>query len=431
MSAQTFKLMAIALLISMPVLQSCDDNSTGSDNENEIDVPKAYYFESRFEEGEISVAYPGQVVRNLLVQDLKIYTDLLGSDSYDGGSITEQDLLNYYEYKDSYDMATLTDDGNDLTVEEDHYSNIATGKDLVGKISDDPIIGAGYFDGKTADALIREWIGIIAQNSQDPAKRGTPAIYTTENNLNLSQMINKVLLGAVTYHQATGKYLVEVLDQDNSEARNDGAENFTAMEHYWDEAFGYFGAARNYSDYSDSELSSGTVYKDYDGNAIIDLNTEYNFTYATYAGKRDNGGDNVDFTSDIFTAFLEGRTNIVNQASTDAINANIQEIVLNWEKLVAANVIHYINATIADMNAASFDQYEYNEHWAEMRAFVIVLQYNPYKQITDGELQTLANLMGDQPATQSEFDSYATDLETARDNLQSIYGFSDTNVNNW
>ena len=87
--------------------------------------------------------------------------------------------------------------------------NKKTGKNLNGKIYKETLI---EYPGKTADDKVREWIQIIADNSQDPNKLGTPAVYTTDDGLDLSQMINKVLIGTVPYYQATGNYLKKLFD---------------------------------------------------------------------------------------------------------------------------------------------------------------------------------------------------------------------------
>ena len=72
-----FQWLAVLLTIASLFLSAC-----GSDEEDDLDeleesgsatiaIPQAYVFDSRFVEGESSVAYSGQVVRNLLLQDLK------------------------------------------------------------------------------------------------------------------------------------------------------------------------------------------------------------------------------------------------------------------------------------------------------------------------------------------------------------------------
>ena len=189
-------------------LFGCGDDKDGTNPVNSgassIDVPSAYVFDSRFSPGESSVSYSGQVVRNLLLQDLKIFTGNLGKDG--AQSASAQDMLNFYAHDDAYGLETLTNPKG-LSALESRYSSISTGKNLNGKISGDIVIGYG----KTADALVREWIDIIADNSQDASKLGTPAVYTTDDGVDLSQMINKVLIGAVPYYQATGKYLYLLL----------------------------------------------------------------------------------------------------------------------------------------------------------------------------------------------------------------------------
>ena len=62
----------------------------------------------------------------------------------------------------------------------------------------------------------------------------------------LKQLIQKFALG-VTLSHGLGDYLTKVPTKDNK-ARYDatetdeGTKKYTAMEHYWDEAFGYFGS---------------------------------------------------------------------------------------------------------------------------------------------------------------------------------------------
>lgn len=415
-------------------LAGCSEDPTdpnGGGGDDTIPVPTAYTFESRFEEGVSSVAYPGQVVRNLLMQDLKIYIDRMGSE--DLGPVSVDDLLRYYEYDDAYDMETLTV-AADLPLKERRYSAIATEKDLVGKTDGAEIIGYG----KTADELIRGWMAVIAANSEDPEKRGTPAVYTSADGVNLSQMIQKVLLGAVAYSQMTGRYLHTVLDQDNTSARG-GTEPFTAMEHFWDEAFGYFGAARDYGSYSDAELAGSTPYKDSDGDGAIDLASEYNFDIAKYAAKRDRGSaTGTDFTAEIFQAFLAGRTAIVNQGTTAEITEQRDIILEGVENVIAANVVHYVNDTLEDMAALGTGDEDRNAlaaHWAEAKAFAVALQFNPHKRITDAELAELHGHIGlapsyAEPGT-TDYEGAVEALNAAKDVIQSVYGFAEADMDSW
>ena len=384
------------------VLFACgddDDDNPMSSGSGSVDVPSAYEFDSRFTPGQSSVVYTGQTVRNLLLQDLKIFTDALGKDG--AQPATADDMLAFYAHDDSYNMSTITNPTGGFTALESKYSSISTGKNLNGKIYGEVLI---EYPGKTADDLIREWIQIIADNSQDPAKLGTPAVYTTEDGVDLSQMINKVLIGTVPYYQATGKYLTLLFDKGNSAAKE--GKTYTDMEHYWDEAFGYFGAARDYNTYSDSDIK-GKVNKDSNSDGKINYNSEYNFSLAVGAAKRDVAVHQV--------AAAEG-----------------------MEKVIAATVIHYINDTLADMAAygtSSYSETNHNKHWAEMKGYAVGLQTSSFKMISDSQLRELAGTMGTAPVYadpgSSAYNTAVANLQRARQVLQDAYGFSAADVENW
>ena len=397
-----------------------------------IEVPPAYVFDSRFVQGESSVAYSGQTVRNLLLQDLKVLIDSLAKDG--AQPIAVQDMVNLYAYDDALNLQSLSTAGA-MPVLESHYSAISTGKSLSGKISGDVVIGYN----RTADDLVNGWFQIIADNSQDPAKLGTPAVYTTDDGVDLTQMINKVLIGAVPYYQATGVYLAGLLERDNSEARN-GTDPYTSMEHGWDEAFGYFGAARDYFRYTDAELAGGVDDFTFDsnGDGNIDFKSEYNFGLSRNAGKRDKGGSGVDLTREIFDGFLRGRTLIANQGTEVDIIQQRQLAANGMEKVIAATIVHYVNDTLSDMSNLGTDaenRVNLNKHWAEMKGFTVALQYNPFKLIGDGQLQELHGIMGEAPSYDAPgtpaYDTTVRNYNRAKDVLQAAYGFSAANMANW
>ena len=425
---------AILSLLASSLLVACGDGDKAVDGkgDDELEVPNAYVFDSRFNQNESSVFYGGQVVRNLLLQDLKVFIDNLAKDGAQPVSV--QDLLNFYEYDDGLDLLSLSTAGSKPVLEQ-RYSSISTGKNLVGKISGDIVIGYGV----TADELVRGWFEVIAANSQDADKLGTAAVYTDDNGVDLTQMINKVLIGAVPYFQATGVYLDGLLDQDNSLPRSEGNAS-TAMEHAWDEAFGYFGAARDYGRYSDEQLAGGVDEYTFDsnGDGQIDFQGEYNFGLSRNAGKRDKGGMGVNFTRDIFNAFLTGRTLIANQGAVVDIASQRQAAAEGMEKVIAATVVHYINETLQDMAALGSDdenRTDMNKHWAEMKGFTVALQYSPFRLIGQGQLEELHDIMGQSPeydAPGSEaYDEAISNYMRAKEVLQGAYGFSAENMADW
>ena len=413
----------------------CGNEEDAEEEKAAIEVPTAYTFDSRFIEGKSSVSYSGQTVRNLLWQDLKILTDSLGKSG--GKPLGINDLNKLYDYKDSYNLKSLTTAGTTPLV-KDNYTAISTGKNLKGKISKDPVIGYG----KPADSLIQEWFKIIAGNSKDSSKLGTAAVYTDKNGADLSQMINKVLVGAVHYYQSTGVYLKGILDQDNAKQyKDDKTKAYTAMEHKWDEAFGYFGAARDYSRYSDAQLAGKTPAEfsfDSNGDGKIDFKSEYNFGLSRNAGKRDKGGSGVDFTQEIFQAFLTGRATISGKGDINQVATQREVAAAGMEKVIVATIVHYINDTLDDMSnlgTADESKKNLNRHWSEMKGFTVALQYNPFKKVTDGNLNELHGIMGKGPSYakpgSAEYKQTVANYKRAKTVLQTACGFSAENMAKW
>ncbi|GIS54017.1 hypothetical protein Ct9H90mP29_10590 [bacterium] len=107
--------------------------------------------------------------------------------------------------------------------------------DRLEAVADYTIVG--YND--NAGNLISTWVTDLVNNGK-----------TNADGLRLDQMIQKTLWGAVSYWQGTSKYMSKIPGDDNSVS--DDGDPWTAMEHHWDESFGYFGAARDYNTgYSD------------------------------------------------------------------------------------------------------------------------------------------------------------------------------------
>jgi hypothetical protein len=253
----------------------------------------------------------------------------------------------------------------------------------------------------------------------------------------MSQIVNKVLLGAVVYAQGTAKYLSDDIlsSAGNASPRQEG-ESFSELGHVWDEAYGYFGAARNFTDFSDDGLAEGYgVYHDVDGDGTIDFESEYNFTFSTYAAKRDVGGSGVDFTQEIFEALLRGRTAIINEQPIGEILEHRDAAREAWEQVVAANVVHYLNSTQSDLEdvtsaqRAEKNNAELNEHWSEAKGFAWALQYNPARALTGEQLRQLHTLLGAAPPYGDE--NAEEDLAAAKQLLQQAYGFSDANMASW
>lgn len=481
------KLMALLISGAFVSLNGCSNSSDSSDTLSEkeqflsnLSIPASYNFESRFNTGEESVSYSGQVTRQVLIADLntEISTKLedrisAGTWNSDTSSADVLSVLNSY-------FASGTDavgDNNLLLTTtpstlQASYNDISSDKNLVGKLAGNDSVtdhqdwDNGGFTGWTIaspQALIENWFATIADNTAEKANgvdrnyAGTGEslkVYHTQDGLDLKQLVQKFLLVAITFSQGSDDYLDDATEgkgllTDNTQADGVG-KAYSKLEHQFDEGFGYFGAARDYLAYTDTEIASSTSYKDSNEDTQIDLNSEHNFALSINAAKRDLGSTTgTDFTNDAMTAFLTGRT-IIARAGDDGdgeLTSLEMEVlqeqrdiaVLAWEKAISATVVHYINDTLADMDKADMNDNSYSyldhaKHWSEMKGFSLGLQFNPRSPMHEGtRLADFNSYVGERPALPNDanFTTYRQDLLNARAILQTAYDFAQTDVENW
>lgn len=407
----------------------CEDEEV-ADNDSEttaLETPAEFVFESRFEEhaGESSVSYSGQVVRNLLVNDLKTQ---IGTDAGSGDATT---LLSMMANDDPNRMILTSTTPSSMQTK---YHDISSShlNDRLDAVSD--YILPGY-EMNAGDA-ISAWVTDAVTNGK-----------TNADGIRLDQMVQKTLWGAVAYWQGTSKYMSKIPNDDNT--MSDDGDPYTAMEHHWDESFGYFGAARDYNTGYSDDNARKTTQNDSNGDGSIDFKTEFNSGWGITAAKRDlvdGVSVDYDFTGTIMNAYLEGRTLIYNQAPLDEILVQ-RDIILNtWEKVVAAVTIHYVNDVAADMaalypadsNAGPLSDLsaDLNNHWGEMRGYANGLLYNDFKVISDSNLNTILTTMGTSPVYPEDgetvfYNYHEMLVTTVKSLLQNAYGFSDEHMANW
>ena len=407
----------------------CEDEEV-ADNDSEttaLETPAEFVFESRFEEhaGESSVSYSGQVVRNLLVNDIKTQ---IGTDAGSGDATT---LLSMMANDDPNRMILTSTTPSSMQTK---YHDISTShlNDRLDAVSD--YILPGY-EMNAGDA-ISAWVTDAVTNGK-----------TNADGIRLDQMVQKTLWGAVAYWQGTSKYMSKIPNDDNT--MSDDGDPYTAMEHHWDESFGYFGAARDYNTGYSDDNARKTTQNDSNGDGSIDFKTEFNSGWGITAAKRDlvdGVSVDYDFTGTIMNAYLEGRTLIYNQAPLDEILVQ-RDIILNtWEKVVAAVTIHYVNDVAADMaalypadsNAGPLSDLsaDLNNHWGEMRGYANGLLYNDFKVIDPSDLNTILTTMGTSPVYPEDgetvfYNYHEMLVTTVKSLLQNAYGFSDEHMANW
>ena len=376
----------------------CGGDSGGGDDLT------TYEFTSRFQNTS-SVKYTGQTVRNLLIRDIK-------GNVADG--VTAAELLVFYNNSDATaEIATSSSYDADQTLYHDISTSNLSGKIASSSFDFDPGNVIGY--DMTPDALVNAWFTAAESEGQE-----------TSDGVNVSQMVAKGLAAMVAYYQATSVYFhPNKLDvADNTVSAND-EYGYTSMEHYWDESFGYFGASVDYLNLSNANQRGAY---DTDMSGSIDYKTEYNFDWAAYAAKRDDctGCDHDgSFASTIMSAYIDGREAITAGGGVSSYDPHRMTIANTWEKVVAANIVHYANSVQEDIASGSSDL---NKHWSEMRAFGLALQFNYYKVISDSDLTEMITLMGNAPSSDV---SYVDTMEQVKTMIGEVYMFTANDLANW
>ncbi|MCB9742182.1 MAG: DUF4856 domain-containing protein [Alphaproteobacteria bacterium] len=429
---------------------------------------RSYAFPSAFGEGS-AVSYSGQVLRNLLIDDMKRYlgglTERIDAGSYypEPGEV-EADLLFYFEFdSDAYGQVDIGM-GCDPACAQQVYDEVSSDKDLISKLAGNDPTGQ-HVDWSTAfvgwpeggvtspESLVRHWIAqidaaAVARVSGDipldPSGQPLPAVYLTEDGQDLQQLLEKFLRGAVSFSQGADDYLDD--DLEGKGLRSDHVEPedgaYTELEHAWDEAFGYFGAARTYGAWSDAEIAD-TPARDVDGDGQVDLLSEVCLGHSTNAAKRDLGAVvATNFTAEAWEGFHGGRRLLNETAGQGLSEAELSELqgyrdqaVGAWEASIAASVVHYLNETLRDMDAIGGEAYSYADHvkhWGELKGFALSLQFNPRSPLGDADFAALHALLGTAPAladaSQDAREAYRRALIDARTLIGQAYGFDPANL---
>lgn len=463
----------------------------GSDDTGEADTggttpAVAYAFESKLVAGSSSVSYSGQTARHVLIADLTSFIKGMGGaiDSQDWEPTDEGDVVGALDFYFRFDGDADGGDAHGVATEpaskQATYDDISTQKDLVGKLAgNDPATDhvdwttnfGGWSDASIAahgggidtpenlvialfETLEAEALHRVEHGARTVDGEALP-VYVTAAGQDLSQLVQKFLLGAVAFHQGADDYLDSDVDSKGLKASNDDPGDgsaYTALENAWDEGFGYFGAARDYDRYSDNEIAGSADtdagdradwngYHDSDGDGAIDLKSEYNFGASVNAAKRDRGASEAaptDYTKDVFEAFVAGRQLIADTAGAlspeqlATLEGHRDAIVEGWEKALAATAVHYINDSLQDLakvGTADFELADLAKNWSELKGFALSFQFNPRSPLSDAAFAEFHALIGDAPDFSADgVEAYRGKLRAARKLLKAAYEFADANM---
>jgi len=299
-----------------------------------VQVPATYTFDRM---GQSTVSYSGQTTR--LQMAIEMYNGLKDL------AKTEAELLAMYN-----DGAGFSDPALD-----------ASGKKLGNKT-------AAYGSATVKpmfDAMISEQTTVVypAVNNGIIATAGTAGSYTgsggrevyiNSKGLEIVQGFTKGLIGGLCVDQMVNGYLSPTkLNSGDNDPSGLGAGEHTAMEHYWDEGFGYLYG-----------LETDETAPTYSGNGSVLLNK--------YAGKVNTAGD-VNMTL-VYDALKAGRTAIIN-ADYDERDAQALIARENVSKILGVKASDYLREGAAELGNTSPDMADFFHAVSEGYGFVLSLQF--------------------------------------------------------
>ena len=307
---------------------SCDDDNDNDNGGNNIVAPGSYEFTR---DGESSVSFSGQTTR--LNQAEELYNALNSSASSESGL----DLM-------------FNGDGNG-SAGFDNESLNGTSKIIGSKTSASTLAGSAVTK-QRFDDIITDFATNVVPNWNIDASAGIAGAISTpdgsstyhinEMGQELDQLFFKGLIGAFTLDQIVNNYIhpnqldsgTRIDDNDNNVLSGDN--NYTDMEHKWDEGFGYL-----YGLEGDNLANAGASPS---GNGSLLMK---------YFKKVDEeGGYEPGIGQVVYDAFIMGRTAIVNK-DYELRDQQAAIIKVELSKVIGYYAIHYMNDYVAKLEAGN------------------------------------------------------------------------------
>jgi hypothetical protein len=353
---------SLLVLATLVVVSACEDNT--------YEIPTTY---DAFE----NVSYSGQTQRLAMLTEMTNYLKT----SNTSGVVLDADKLKAM------------------------YANDAANAGFIGTYD-----ASKQLKSKTLENQQTTFEGLMdaiemASQSTVAAADGTAGVSTSadgeknyllnERGVEYTQLIEKGLMGACFYYQATAVYFGSgKMDVDNETVEPGEG---TDMEHHWDEAFGYWGVPQNFPSSTDG---------------------------LAFWGKYSNTVDAVLGTNQkLMDAFLKGRAAITNK-DLETRDEAIIEARAEWEHVVAGTAIHYFNDGLE--NTGDFTRRAHA--LSEAIAFVYSLQFNPEKSMTNDQVnEILTAFTGSSDFTAMNlYNTTDADIQAAKNLLAGYMGWDAT-----
>lgn len=291
-SSNTLFATAAALVLGLTSCQPDDDFS--------YTVPETYNFEN--------VSYTGQSNRLDMMAEITTYiktAHVANAPALDAAKIKDMYGDNTGNHFSTSDLNSSTKQLKSKTVTTEQ-ANFESYMDAVALASQSTNMTAS--DGQA---------GIAANNA------GTKFYLLNEHGIEFAQVIEKGLMGACFYYQGTSVYMgAGKMDVDAVDNTTVVDGEGTEMEHHWDEAFGYFG-----------------INKDFPTNI-----TDIRF-WGKYCNKHETA---YPLNKIVMDAFIKGRA-AISAKDIETRDAQIEILRKNWELVIVATSIYYLNLIKDDL----------------------------------------------------------------------------------
>lgn len=297
--------------------------------EQGLDVPATYSFNR---DGSSTVSYSGQTQRLDMMQ---VLTNTMKAGNTVGTSVDGEELKNMFRNQnDPFAGATFSKNliskcfASDTTVILSWMDQLATASNAGGTASSG-----------TA--------GVLVDGSSDP----NSGYLVNENGVELTQVIEKTVMGSVFFYQAMEVYFGE--DRMGLLGNDDLAdgENYTNMEHYFDEAFGYFGVPVDFP--AASTLEDARFW-------------------GKYCKERNEDGINSGIADEIMLAFRTART-AISCKDYQTRDAQIAEISRLWGYVIASTAIDYLERAKSTTGVSVYKKHHY---LSEAIGFMQAMKYH-------------------------------------------------------
>lgn len=389
-----------AVALSLTLFTSCSSDDNNNDTVN-YEIPSTYTFER---DGNTTIEFSGQTSRLNMLNELG---NKFTTAATDGTTLEVAELQNMFSNTNNpFSSSELNNAGKNIksktAASVDYFTLFLGGGSTAEKVGVQSFFESQFVSGNAASGGNTAAEG-VAGSYLDGSKMRLFAA----NGLEPQQILLKGMMGALMMDQISNHYLsVNTLDKASTRIENSNKvlsenANFTNMEHYWDEAYGYVYGA-------DVESTNARKF------------------WSSYIEQVNADADFNTVSADINLAFRKGRAAIV--ANDYLVRDQQAQIIQKNLALVAAvRAVYYMQEgkgkLVQDNGAKAFHAL------SEGYGFIMSLRYtrqpgtdNPY--FSKEEVDTMLASLVSGPNGLWDIDNLSPKLDAVSTQIASRFGFS-------